>query len=122
MTAIPKLSSLTAHDKRMMRLKPYRSPRCIVCGSEATNDHHQPYRSHVPKAMHALIPTFSVCGMGTVSGCHRLIHAQAVHLDDIGGSLVLTADEEATREVNESRKLAGWRPVEPFVPFRPMGG
>lgn len=113
MIAIPKGSSLCARDAAMLGMTGVENPACFICGTSPTERHHEPPRSHIPKALQALIPTFSVCGPGNAGGCHALLHrlGGVVRIEPDGDDYVLSIDERAAVHIDRRRALRGLAPL-----------
>lgn len=88
-----------------------RTTHCCMCGSYATDNHHEPAKSRVTnKALRAFIPTFKLCGAGSASGCHRLMQ---IHRVKPAWSVrarrwsFRATDAETAREISARRKVNG---------------
>ena len=126
MKPIPKGSSISVPDRAFLGTESVLSDRCIFCGAKADEDHHQPPKSRIPKAMHHLIPTFSACAFGNHAGkCHALLHGN-------GGRVILKpttdpryayaiADEFAAADINKRRKRHGLPKIRASVEFLARG-
>jgi hypothetical protein len=120
MPAVPK-GVYPPRDAAWLDRPGLKSDRCVVCGSAASNNHHEPPRSRFHKSDEPRIPTFSLCGGGNASGCHGLAHNN-------GGSLVIKPSatgawyayvlgDFAVRSVNARRRRNGRRQIQERVEF-----
>ena len=125
MRPVPKGSSIALPDAAFLGTASVHSDRCIFCGAPAENNHHQPPKSHIPKAEQPRIPTFSTDGLGNTSACHGLLHHNngtlTLQPTDDPRFVWATADKDAAKGINLRRKKYGLRPIEAGVQFMARG-
>ena len=110
MSAIPKGSSIPHAERMFLGRESALDAYCVLCGTPYPDQHHEPPRSRIPKALHKLIPRFSLCGPGNTAGtCHGMAHRN-------GGTVITEVADEgywfrfdprAEGHINERRRKNG---------------
>lgn len=93
------------HQLRMMNKPSIETECCPFCGKPASNRHHI-----VPRSQGGTNgPTITVCGIGNMSGCHKLLHDHKLHIRFTTRWEYLRT-EEPTR-FDEALMMTGWKEI-----------